>query len=61
VLDLADELLASLPAPDGGLEVDSEEGLREVERRARPALVSTMRHRPVIGIRIVSPHAAQAR
>lgn len=33
--DLAAELLASLPAPDGGLEVDSDEWLREIERRAR--------------------------
>lgn len=33
--DLAAELLASLPAPEGGLEIDSEEWLREIERRAR--------------------------
>lgn len=33
--DLAAELLASLPVSEGGLEIDSDEWLREVERRAR--------------------------
>ena len=33
--DIAAELLASLPHPEGGLEIDSEEWLREIERRAR--------------------------
>lgn len=32
---LAAELLASLPPPPGILEIDSEEFLREIERRAR--------------------------
>lgn len=32
---IAAELLASLPGPEGGLEVDSDEWLREIERRAR--------------------------
>ena len=33
--DLAAALLASLPVPEGGLEVDSDEWMREIERRAR--------------------------
>lgn len=32
---IAAELLASLPGPEGGLEIDSDEWLREIERRAR--------------------------
>lgn len=36
--DIAAELLASLPAPDGGLEIDSDEWLREIESRARRVL-----------------------
>lgn len=35
--DIAAELLASLPGPDG-LEADSDEWLREIEGRARRAL-----------------------
>ncbi|HEU5001768.1 MAG TPA: hypothetical protein VFW71_03190 [Actinomycetota bacterium] len=34
---IAAELLASLPGPKGGLEVDSDEWLREIEGRARSA------------------------
>lgn len=36
--DLAAELLASLPGPEGGLEIDSQDWLREIERRARSVL-----------------------
>lgn len=36
--DIAAELLASLPGPEGGLEIDSDEWLREIEDRARRVL-----------------------
>jgi hypothetical protein len=35
---IAAELLASLPEPEGGLAIDSEEWLREIEHRARAVL-----------------------
>jgi hypothetical protein len=35
---IAAELLASLPEPDGGAAVDSDEWLREIERRAEGVL-----------------------
>jgi hypothetical protein len=36
--DIAAKLLASLPGPEGGLEIDSDEWLREIEDRARRVL-----------------------
>jgi hypothetical protein len=35
---IAAELLASLPEPEGGLVIDSEEWVREIEHRARGVL-----------------------
>ena len=35
---IAAELLASLPEPEGGLVIDSEEWVREIEHRARRVL-----------------------
>jgi hypothetical protein len=35
---IAAELLASLPEPEGGLTIDSDEWLREIEHRARDVL-----------------------
>ena len=36
--DIAAELLASLGQPESGLDIDSEDWLREIERRARAVL-----------------------
>jgi RecA-family ATPase len=39
---IAAELLASLPEPEGGLAIDSEEWVREIEHRARGVLSGEM-------------------